>query len=282
MRPIIIALVISLTAIGAAAVDTVLGPLSGLTWDGSGNNRVAKWGVGTVTYTNPLYCLTLDGVNDYAFQADSADWAFGSGNFTMLTWVRFRGTAAGQGGFWQQRVDDSNWTMFYHRANNLYLISRTNNYSYIYYTAPFVPLSNTWYQIGVMRTNLTKFVFVTNGVQIAGTLQGGPGNGSIPDLAAPVILGSDDYNSVPLAGELDEFWVFSRALSTAELQASYAAGTGLYGTVSSQPCNSNLVSGLHFDAGTGTTATDFSGNGHTATLTNGATWATGKVLGPNP
>src|SRR5690348_7826571 len=38
----------------------------------------------------------------------------------------------------------------------------------------------------------------------------------------------------------------------------------------------NVTTEIRFNEGTGTTAADGSGNGHTATLTNGPTWVAGK------
>lgn len=74
-------------------------------------------------------------------------------------------------------------------------------------------------------------------------------------------------------GAIDEVRIYNRALSAAEIAAHYNAGAGKYGTA-----ESGLVGGWHFDEGASTSAADYSGSGHTATLRNGVTWVVGKVV----
>ncbi|QQR77584.1 MAG: fibronectin type III domain-containing protein [Candidatus Moraniibacteriota bacterium] len=64
------------------------------------------------------------------------------------------------------------------------------------------------------------------------------------------------------------------------IRATNAAGTGtatLVLTVTTPPpISQNLLLGLNFDEGTGTTSSDISGHNHTGTLSN-ATWSSGKT-----
>lgn len=78
-------------------------------------------------------------------------------------------------------------------------------------------------------------------------------------------------------GLIDEVRVYNRALTSNEIAAHYNGGAGQYGAA-----ESGLVGGWPLDEGAGTTATDYSGNGQTATLKNGTAWATGLVAAGTP
>jgi hypothetical protein len=78
--------------------------------------------------------------------------------------------------------------------------------------------------------------------------------------------------STYFTGDIDEARIYTKALSTDEIAAHYNSGNGQYGQQ-----EANLGAGWHFDEGSGTSASDYSGNGKTGTLTNGATWTAGKV-----
>ncbi len=79
-------------------------------------------------------------------------------------------------------------------------------------------------------------------------------------------------NAYDFTGLMDEVRIYSRTLSSSEVNAHFGAGAGQYGLP-----EAGLVAGYHFDEGAGQTTADFSGNGQPATLSNGATWTTGLV-----
>ena len=80
-------------------------------------------------------------------------------------------------------------------------------------------------------------------------------------------------------GSVDELLFFNKGLTSTEVHTLYGEGSPYYGTTTSGPCSSGLIAGYHFDEGAGTTAADFSGNGHNGTL-DGATWGAGYVPAP--
>jgi hypothetical protein len=86
-------------------------------------------------------------------------------------------------------------------------------------------------------------------------------------------------------GKLDEFRLYGRAFTEAEIVAQYSAGRSdeLNSGASQAQGGSRLDSGLagywKLDDGSGTSATDASTNGNTGTLTNGPTWTTGQIGG---
>jgi len=87
---------------------------------------------------------------------------------------------------------------------------------------------------------------------------------------------NDGGGSRNIHSTIDEVRLYARALSAAEILAQYNAGQGTYG----QPGESGLVAGWHLDEGGSTTAADYSGHGHSATLRNGPVWVAGKAFAP--
>ncbi len=80
-------------------------------------------------------------------------------------------------------------------------------------------------------------------------------------------------------GRMDECKIYSVAKTQAAVQADYNLGVGVYGTTP----DTNLVAGYHFDEDTGTTLTDYSGNGHTGGYVNtaGVPYSTGLIQAPS-
>jgi len=79
-----------------------------------------------------------------------------------------------------------------------------------------------------------------------------------------------------LNGSMDELLVFNRQLSASEARTLYGDRQGRYGSADLLPWSNGLVAGYHFDEGTGTSAADFSGNGHNGAL-QGASWTPSSV-----
>jgi len=99
-------------------------------------------------------------------------------------------------------------------------------------------------------------------------------SGTVSTSGASVWIGGNPPSSTarPFDGLIDEVRIYDRALSSAEIQGNYNSGQGRYGGP-----EAGLAAGYHFDEGSGTTASDYSGNGRTGTLRNGATWADSSV-----
>lgn len=119
------------------------------------------------------------------------------------------------------------------------------------------------------------------------------------DVSGHVVRLAQIINNGPqyLNGSMDEVRIYNRALSASEIQALSAAGSsprvlpapaaGL--DPRPQPARSTatppssldlgLIAHWTFDEGSGTTARDSSGRGHTGTLVHGPTWVAGPVGG---
>jgi hypothetical protein len=74
------------------------------------------------------------------------------------------------------------------------------------------------------------------------------------------------------SGMIDDFRVYDRTLSGAEVQQLYALGSNTVPVP-------GLVCWWKLDEGSGTSATDSSGSGNNGTLVNSPTWTTGKING---
>ena len=96
-------------------------------------------------------------------------------------------------------------------------------------------------------------------------------NGStINDAANNLTIGSMG-SSLDFEGSMDDVRLYNRPLSAADVQE-------LYETTAPPPDVTNGLAGhWQFDDGTGSTATDSSGNGNDGTLVGSPTWGAGKV-----
>lgn len=86
-----------------------------------------------------------------------------------------------------------------------------------------------------------------------------------------LILGDQVSYHGYFKGNMDEVRLYQKLLTTSEISDEYNSYKGRY-----EWNISGLVGGWHIDEGTGTSLTDFSGNGNTGTITD-ATWTTGLV-----
>lgn len=88
------------------------------------------------------------------------------------------------------------------------------------------------------------------------------------------VLGAFDETllSADFTGSLDEFRIYNRVLTQAEVTALYNSGSVRVNA----PNNNGLVGYWSMEDATGTQATDFSGQGNTGTLNGGASWINGK------
>ena len=152
--------------------------------------------------------LLLDGNSDYITLADSADWDFGAGDFTIDFWFRFNADSACvicDNGAW---VYSTGFNV--EIANDLiYVWLNANSYSFT-----FAPSEATWYHIAVSRNGTDLKAFV-DGTQVGETAT------SSDDItsAYTLTIGSltDSYR---LNGWLDDFRIVKgTALWTANFTA---------------------------------------------------------------
>lgn len=146
----------------------------------------------------------FDGSGDYISTPDSADWTFGSGDFTLECWVRFnalgseRGFVAQVGAAGQQ-----SWRFEYNPfVGGLYFWWTTDGSSgQDYRPGNWTPSTGVWYHVALVRYGSILRAFV-NGTQTGtdGTL-----SETIFDSTSPVTVGiSITTGQSPMNGWLEE------------------------------------------------------------------------------
>lgn len=148
----------------------------------------------------------FDGSGDYLTVADSADWAFGSGDFTQDLWVRFNALPASGSyqSFVAQNVDANNYQEFYIANYSgtyaLEFYSYSGAVEVVYVTGDITPSINTWYHYAVTRSGNSWRVFA-DGTQVGATVTD---SSSLPDFAASLTVGIIGTTTDPFNGWLDE------------------------------------------------------------------------------
>jgi hypothetical protein len=185
---------------------------------------------------------------------------FGTNDFSLDFW--FNTTQAESFGnpitLMGNRVDCSDGNFFSVRmysSNSLFveLDQDANHSNYNSVQAASGLNDGKWHHVAIVRQGTTLVLYLDGAV--AGS-SSGPGVTNITG-ATPFVLGSSPCAS-SYTGALDELQIFNRALSLAEVESIYNAGSaGL----------STLVGWWGFNEGTGNTTADLSGNGNTGTLT---------------
>jgi len=253
--------------------------------DSSGNGRTGTTRNGILFSTSsPVwsnnYSVSLDGANTYidavAFDPSSE---IGTNDFTMSMWVKANSSANQI--FWY--MGDSNTSNGMMRLN--YLASSagfklwaseggtwTNQYPHVNITTS----TGIWYNVCVVRSGTTVTLYV-NGTNSDSKTHSSLGTG----------FGGGNYHNVGkyitshhLDGYVDEYAIWSEALTSSEVEAVYNSGTPIDLSVNSgnYASKDNLVGYWRFENNSvnGSTGSvlDNSINNNTADLKNGVTFST--------
>ncbi len=212
--------------------------------------------------------LDFDGISDYVQVADSADLK-GMSELSLEAWIK-------PDAYPQYAGIIAKWTyptrmqyiLGYFSAGNISFWVGSDTAGDML-TVP-QPSVGVWTHVAaVFRGGATLEIFYN------GTSQGNKPTAvaSIGATVEPLYIGK--YNGYEFDGTIDEVRVYNRTLSVTEIQEHYSAGTGQYG----RP-ETGLVAGWHFDEGSGTIASDYSGNAHDGTV-NGDNWVEGIIPIPD-
>ena len=167
----------------------------------------------------------FNGTSDYVSAADSENWNFGSGNFTIDLWVYHTTAISAQEGYvtqapfqalslWFRRFSDGTVAFTWGTG--------VNSWDGNVYSTQTVS-SNAWHHIALVRSGATTYIYidgvsVTTSGNITGNVGGGPGS---------LIIGNYDttISQVPMKGNLDEARIIKgRALSADEIAETYRMG----------------------------------------------------------
>ena len=229
-----------------------------------------------VPFTN-TYSVDFDGTDDYATIADSDDLTFGDSStdspFSISAWIKNDSIGNTQrivtkdtgGGVYEYlfTINGAGYLALY-----LYDNGSVNN---IYASTNVSLLTGVWYHVVATYDGSGSNTGITLYVDGAtGTISRGAGGSYVAmhNTSGNVSIGRLPSGSQFFSGKIDEVAVIPSELSAAQVAAIYNSG---------EPADLTSYSPTawtRFEEGSGTSIADSSGNGHTATLTNGPTFST--------
>lgn len=220
--------------------------------------------------------FSFDGADDFVSVGDSADWDFGTNDFTIEFWVRLNAlknsmfihqlNGSDRGGFefdFQRQPDPLPPILGFAIDPNSFGISQI-----------WSPTTNTWYHLAVTRTNSTFQLYV-DGLQLGADQFD---SRSVTNVSGPLHFGNYTQPGYELNGAMDEVTIYRRALSASEIAAIHTAGSAGKCftpslTISSTPTNAVVVSWQ-------SPSTGFDLQQNTNGLTN-LTWSNVSGIGDN-
>jgi hypothetical protein len=155
------------------------------------------------------------GPGNYLTLADSDDWDFGTGAFTIDFWVRYSEVCDADGEcqyFFGNRQDDSNrwylrhvyWTA---GAGRIGCYGKRGGTAFVYVEYTWAPVVDTWYHIALARSGATLYLFI-DGKKKTWTNTPTPINAGtvFPNLTGTQKIAEyDPTDPGPLLGRLEEF-----------------------------------------------------------------------------
>lgn len=149
----------------------------------------------------------FDGNGDYLSLADSDDWNFGSGDFTIE--FRFRlPSNTPNSMFYAQRVDDAHqfrlgWAG---ASNGFFEFYVANGATLAQYQLHVTPTANAWHKMVIARKG-TNFYWLYDGVLQSPSVLTAIGSNVMPDLAASLFIGNSGHPTYPdwMNGWLEEY-----------------------------------------------------------------------------
>lgn len=154
----------------------------------------------------------FDGSGDYLTVPDSADWNFGTGQFTMEMYVRFPSIPGNQSLVSQGTISTDYWN-FRLQTGNLYFYSFVSNSNQVPLTSSATFLANCWYHIALVRTG-TDWRVYQNGISVGNVTA----THTLPNHTGKLAIGTTyadiDYGS-SFSGLMDNIRISDTARYTA-------------------------------------------------------------------
>lgn len=180
------------------------------------NTAIDDIGKTVTTYGNAQYSDTskygtgsfyFDGTGDYLSVADSTDWSFGTGDFTVEAWVRFDSSNPNYQTICSQFDTSSNWWFLRKEDNTTnklslyFIIGGTVKADYIMTNSWATWSSDTWYHIAMVRNGSSMYMFI-NGINQTLTATVPVSTNDMGNIASPLYIGSD--TTYTLKGYIDD------------------------------------------------------------------------------
>jgi hypothetical protein len=145
--------------------------------------------------------VSLGGGASRAWVADSADWSFGSGQFTVEGYFRFATVATNMGLISQLgNSGQYGWDLYMASTTSIGFLYSTTGSDFPLFTGAWTPTTNTWYHIAVDRdaSNVIR-VYVDGVVKASATV-----SSTFFDSNAALDVGNDERLYNPFDGWFDE------------------------------------------------------------------------------
>jgi hypothetical protein len=202
------------------------------------------------------YSVAFDGSDDY-IEVPNATPLHPGDTFTLSAWVKRSGTGTFDAVF--GTVTNDFQLAF---VNDNIKVSKQSIGDVFVSTSTYTD-TTSWHSIIAVKNGSTFTKVYYDGVEIAGTYT----DRTITIGSSPIYIGGDSNAADVFAGSIDEARIYNRALSAQEVKQLYNWVPGPVGY-------------WNFDEKTGTTVTDKSGGGISATITDAGTavgnWTAGK------
>ena len=245
--------------------DTISGAdtSNGETWtcDASADDGSVGGGSDSASAVVVTTCTALefDGSNDYVTVPTDSDFSFGSSDFTVEVWFYADTWVSG---YVQWLVADvgmvntDGWYLGWHTGYGFGMVINSGNTDTKMVTD--LPSTGEWHHVAMSRSG-TQFRLFVDGVEEASL------NSSItiPDVSsnAPLNFGARMNGDHLFDGMISDIVISSTAIYTSDFVPSFPLTSG-----------SSTIALWSNTEGTGTSATDTSGNSHNGTLV-GTTWS---------
>ena len=144
--------------------------------------------------------IKFNNIKDYLTTPGTSDFAFGNGDFTIETWVKF--TTAPTSGTTQYicGLDTSNGILFGYENGSFVFYTQSGGIMWIYY--PHLPTNGIWYHFAVARQNGITKLFI-NGIQVASTTN----TKYVTEEIGTFYIGVEKFYGSPLKGWMKQLHI---------------------------------------------------------------------------
>jgi hypothetical protein len=226
--------------------------------------------------------ILLDGIDDFISIPDSNDFNFGSGNFTIVGWIKLDNLIGSKAIYSQTNNDPFNRFIFYAFNDELAVFLKAGGVDE-FDEKSGSHLTTSWQHVALRRSGNSWDLFVDGDSKLNFSY-----SGSVPNLPADVLLGKQNLaaGTVEFSGLFNDFSVWKTDLSDAEINQLYNSRIKY---LPLQIKAVNLMAYWPMDDGAngtsadGDTVRDLSGNGNNGTGDDGAnntglTWQAEGIL----
>jgi uncharacterized membrane protein len=175
----------------------------------------------------------FDGTGDYLSVPDSADWHFGSGDFTVDAWVRVANTTGVKTVVGQYNTTSENGWVLHINAANIQFAYSTDGTDGVAITSTTTPISaNIWHHVAAVRDGNTLTLYVDGVSEQTADLTGI----TFFNASSLAFVGSQTPTINPMNGHIDELRLLK---GTAAWTTGFTPPTSAY---SLTPQNMTLTS----------------------------------------